>query len=122
MNRILRVFFNSDLRGQHDGLVKVAGASNVNLLRLKHGEHVAFINRLRNKLKLFSKNGNQNVVTYLRLDKNQRLDLHCLPDLIKTFNPGGKLDYQGALKRRIEKQFVSPLLFTKKRSVQIRAH
>jgi len=115
MNKILRVFFNTDLRGQHDGLVKLASKSNVNLKRLDQGEHVAFINRKRNKLKLFSKSTNQNVVTYLRLDNDQRLDLNCLSELIRIFNPGGHLDYKGVLKKRIEKKLASKMLVIAKK-------
>ena len=100
MNKIKRCFLNVNMAMQHDGLTALAKEHKVSLPNLDDGEHVVFINRAKNRLKLYSKG---NVIHYLRLEGNRTIDLNTvqiIPDCLK----GQKIDYDMAIKKTLERE------------------
>lgn len=100
MNKILRVFLNADLRSGHDGLSALAKKSAIDVQTISNGEFLIFINTGRNKLKMFAAN---NVIAYLKLKNNERINMATIQKLPTVFN-GGKIHYETALRDVIEKE------------------
>ena len=101
MNKIVRVFLDTDMRCQHFGLREIAQRSKVNLKTLDQGEHVIFVNKSRNRVKLYSANG---VLTYVWKEKG-RLDMSTLAAIPYTFQNGNlnmKRAEELTLTRRLE--------------------
>ena len=94
-------FANSDMRCGHDGLAKVAKKRKIDLSNLKSGELVVFVNTQQNKVKVFTTGY---TFSYLRMPSNQKLNPGVISLIPKFFN-GGKIDYTGALRQIIIKQF-----------------
>ncbi len=118
MSRILRAFFNSDLRCGHEGLAKMAKDQEVDVMRLEPGQFVIFVNHAKDRLKLFTSN---NIIAYLKLVKGQVLDMRTIALIPKAFQAKGSIDYDAALKEVIQqnlgrkrRQVTSPLEAGKK--------
>lgn len=63
MNRITKLFYEVDLKCGHAGLGKLAAKHGVNVGGLKPGEHVLFVNKRRDKVKVMSHGG---VLSYFK--------------------------------------------------------
>ena len=67
---------------------------------LAAGEYLVFVNRARDKVKMFASG---NVVAYLRMDKG-KLDPRVIQYLPRHFN-GVKINYDGAMRDVLKKSF-----------------
>lgn len=107
MNKILRYFPDSDLRGQHLSLSIQASRAGLNVNSLGAGDFLVFVNRKRDKVKLFASG---NVVAYLKMPDGKKLDPRVIQYLPRHFN-GSKINYDAAMTDVLKKQF--PKWFTK---------
>lgn len=101
MNKILRVFLDTDMRNQHDGLEKIATKNKVSLIDLDQGSHVIFVNTRCNKIKIYSSNG---VLSYMKKDTGGKLDLNMIEMIPHSFNQTGAIDWNKAAKLSLEKK------------------
>lgn len=97
MNKIIRVFLDTDMRCQHPGLVLIAAKEGIKLDALEQNEHALFLNKFKNKVKIYSHN---KVLSYMRHDKG-KLDLMALQEIPKTFATKGHLDFDAAIKKSL---------------------
>lgn len=104
MNKILRVFLDTDMRNQHAGLHKVAKSKKVDLTNLDNGEHVVFVNGACDKVKVFSSRG---VLSYVRKDTKGKLDLNMIEMIPHSFNQLGGIDWEKASRLSLEKKLES---------------
>lgn len=95
-NKIIRVFLNTDMRNQHEGLIQMAKKQKVDPEKLEDGEHVIFVNAARNKLKVFSSNG---LLSYKRQEKG-RLNMEAIIRIPQSFS-GGNLNWKEAQKQAL---------------------
>lgn len=98
MNKILRVFLDTDMRKQHDGLFQVAADHKVNVKNLDPGEHVIFINSALNKIKIYSARG---LLSYYRKDKG-KIDLNLIEHIPESFNSFGVVEWKKAERTALE--------------------
>ena len=103
MNKVVRIFLDADLRCQHKGLASAAKKESVDVRKLPIGEHVMFINRKRNKLKMYSAG---EIVAYLRLPKGV-LDLRALGRIPEVYGSNLEIKYAKSLEEMIRKEFSS---------------
>lgn len=108
MNRIVRYFPDADMRGQHLALSTVALKVKIHTDELKSGEFLVFVNRKRDKLKMYT---GGNVVAYLKMPQGQRIDPAVIRNLPKHFSGAG-INYDAAMKETMQEQF--PKWFVKK--------
>lgn len=99
MNKLVRVFLETDMRCQHAGLRTLAAKAKVKLSKLNAGEHVVFVNKARNRVKLYSNNG---VISYLWKEKGM-LDMAALAQIPYTFQQG-EFDMKKAVKMSLMKR------------------
>lgn len=90
-NKILHVYKDVDFRMQHPGLKALMGNKN-----LKPGEHVIFLNRKMNRIKVMSKG---DVLTY-KVSERGRLDMDMIRHIPETFG-AGDFTMREALKKAI---------------------
>lgn len=102
-NRIVRYFSDTHLGNGHDGLRKLAKDSNVDLMSLRHGEFVVFVNKKKNALKLFASGY---VIAHLKLPNGERINPRTIALLPKFFN-GTEINYSNALKEVIKQEYPS---------------
>lgn len=97
MQSLVRIFLNTHMCYQHDGLKVLAQKESCNLDKLKDGEHVIFINRACDRMKFYSAG---NVISYLRLDKG-KIDLNTLSIIPNLFSETKdiRLSYSQALRK-----------------------
>lgn len=100
-NKLLHVFFEVDMRNQHRGLKNYAIKRKASMA-LSAGDCVVFINRRWNRLKMFASSGD--CLIYLNLGDKGRINPETIAKIPSYLN-GKSLDYRGALKEAIEKQF-----------------
>ena len=93
MNKIVRVFLDTNMSLQHQGLFLLAKSKNVNLNYLGKNEHVVFINKGLNKVKVYS---NSRLVSYLRLDDGRKLDLNIISMIPSCFGSDLRIDWDKA--------------------------
>lgn len=101
MARAIQIFLNCDLRCCHEGLAEVAKKNKIDVKKLNPGEFVIFINASKNRLKLYTAN---NVIAYLKLQENQKIDLRVIALIPQAFEATGKINYDENLKKVIEKE------------------
>jgi hypothetical protein len=106
VNKILQYFPDCDLRGQHNGLSIIAKKANLDTRSLGAGEFLVFVNRKRNRLKMYTSG---NVVAYLKMPDGKYIDPRVIQYLPKHFN-GAKINYDAAMTDVLKKQF--PTWFT----------
>lgn len=95
------VFLGADLRQGHEGLVDHAKKKGVKLRELPPQTGVVFFNRKMTGMKLYGSGG---MLGYLRRDELQRpFDLEAVSEFHRCFDKNGELDYDKALKLRLEK-------------------
>ena len=99
--KVLSYFGSVDLRNNHGGLALLAKKRGINLHNLEPGEFVLFVNNSRTAVKMAAPN---NVIAHFKVPGNGHLDLRCL-SLLPSFFNGNTIDYKGALKETIEKDF-----------------
>lgn len=92
-NRLLRVFLDVDMRNGHVGLKKLSESNGYDVEQLNVGQHVVFINKRSNKIKIFSKN---NVVSYMM--SKTRFELGSLNYFSEAYGADG-FSYDKALKK-----------------------
>ncbi len=101
MNVLVRCFIDTDLRSQHNGLAKIAARHRINVSRLRPGEHVMFINRARDKMKMYSANG---VLSYLRLGDRRKVDMDTIGEIPRAFDGSLSLAYERALTKTVKQK------------------
>lgn len=99
MNRILYVFLDVDARSQHLGLSKIAATKSINTDKLKKNEHVIFINKKRDKIKVISHEG---IMTYKK-SMHGPLDLMAIEHIAQCFNEDSSIDWTKAQQLALEK-------------------
>lgn len=99
MNKLIRLFLETDMRLQHTGLRDLAAREGVHINALTKGEHVIFLNKAKTRVKLYSYNG---VLSYLWNAKTP-LDLAAIQEIPNTF-ARGRFDMDAAMKTRLEKK------------------
>ncbi len=92
-NEIIQVFLDVDMRAGHRGLADVAKKRKVDVLNLDPGEHVVFVNRKVDKIKIYSA---RNVLSYLLSDK--QLDISALSYFSDCYGAKG-FNYDNALRK-----------------------
>ena len=106
MNKVIRCFLDVDMRCQHDGLKKHALNRKVNIEKIKKNEHVIFVNKAINKVKIYSGNG---VLSYYR--SKTPLDLEAVAQIPNTFGNDIKTQYHSSIKmifkKRVQKKKLS---------------
>lgn len=100
MNKLVRCFLNADFRCQHKGLNILAKKEGCDSRKLKHGEHIMFVNTQRNKIKMISSN---NIMTYMSLDRG-KVDLECIQAIAQNFSRDLTMSYKKALTVKIKKR------------------
>jgi len=100
MNKVIRVFLETDMRSQHMGLIEIAKTKKVNLSKLEPGEHVIFINQAGNKMKLFSASG---VLSYIRKDRG-KIDLNMIEFIPSCWNARTGIDWDEASRKSLERK------------------
>ncbi len=98
-NVIVRVFKDTSMINQHDGLERIARSKKVRLDALGAGEHVIFLNRQLNRIKMFSSNG---ILSYYRAPKG-KLNLNMIELIPSCFNSETGMDWERADRLAVEK-------------------
>ncbi len=101
MNRIVRYFPDTDMRGQHLALASVALKEKIYVDQLGAGEFLVFVNRRRDKLKMYT---GGNVVAYLKMPNGHKVDPMVIRNLPKHFSGAG-INYDAAMKETMQVQF-----------------
>jgi len=97
MGKILRVFYDADLRCYHDGLAERAKKEGVDVKNLKAGEYAVFINSKRDRIKVFAA---ENVIAYQK-SEHGRLDLNALKRIPEVFESRGGFSYTKAVEKEL---------------------
>jgi len=98
-NRVIRIFKDTNMQNQHDGLAKIAMKNKVRVDQLGQGEHVVFINKACNYIKMYSANG---VLTSKK--EKGTINMHSIEMIPLCFDPDGKLNWDKADRLALEKQ------------------
>jgi len=93
---IIRCFLDSDLRSGHLGLTNQARKEKVFTNELGAGEYVVFINRKRDRVKVYT--GNE-VIAYMKAPRGTQIDLRVIEQIPKAFLSRGSLSYDRALEK-----------------------
>jgi hypothetical protein len=99
-SKLLKFYFEADLRAGHDGLRK---KYKLDPDSFASGDFIIFINKRLSGFKLY---GSNNTIVYYRSPRG-RIDLNTIQFLPQVFN-AGKLDYDKALE----------IMFKKKRGIR----
>lgn len=95
--KIIRIFTDIDMRSQHLGLTNIAANENVDLPNLDQSEFVVFINKRKNKMKIFV---HGNTFSYTQ---RSDIDMRAIKEVPKYFGYGGPVSYDKALETVIRK-------------------
>jgi len=102
VQKLVRCFVGVDMRNQHAGLESLAKECKVSLGKIKRGEHIVFVNRSRDKIKMYSHGG---VLSYMKLKKGQQMNLETLKMIPDAFSEGNlELAYARSLRKIITKR------------------
>lgn len=99
--RIVRFFPDTNLQGGHIGLSKLAKENGVDVNKLKLGEYLIFVNRKKDKLKMFA---SASLIAYLKMPPGGRIDPRTIAILPRYFN-GTSIQYDEALKEVLDREF-----------------
>jgi hypothetical protein len=94
-NRIIEVFFETNMRNGHDGLARILKR------KLSKGEYAVFINRNWTALKMLT---SEDTLLHLRRPSNKPINPKTIPYLPACVN-GSRLQYDRALRVVIEKEY-----------------
>ncbi len=94
MNRIVRVFPDTDLRNGHYGLAKVLAKHKITAGEIMHGEFVMFLNRTQTAFKLYAAN---NTLVYHKHSRG-RINLEAIKYFPEVFC-AGDFSYDKALEK-----------------------
>jgi len=100
MAKVIRVFLDADLRGQHNSLAKAAKKTKLNVENLVSGQYVVFVNRARDRIKIFAAN---NIIAYYK-SPSGRIDMHTIALIPQAFEGPSGLNYDKALRKSLEKR------------------
>jgi len=103
MNKLLRVIYETDMRGRHEYLAAQAEKLGIHVTKLKPGNLVAFVNTARDRLMVLGGVDEENsygVLGYYRSPKG-RIDEHALQYIVHAFS-GGKLEMRKAIRMSLE--------------------
>lgn len=99
--RTTDIFLGADLRMGVTGLKLYAKARKVDLNELEPMTAVAFVNRDKTGVKLFTWN---KVVAYIRAEEiNRPIDLDAIQMMVQAFNEDGTMNYTEALRATLIK-------------------
>lgn len=100
--QVIQCFLKSDLRCGHDGLAALAKKDGIRVKDLVPGQYVVFINARQDRMKLYATN---QVVAYIK-PEGGRIDLNTVREIPRVFLASGKIDYEAALRVRIERELL----------------
>lgn len=100
-NAIVGYFPEADLRCGHSGLSQQATKAKIDLKNLARGEYVVFLNKRQDKMKIMTAG---NMLVYQKTFNYSKINPHII-SLIPKYFGGRGLDYEGALREAIEKDF-----------------
>lgn len=89
------------MRKSHDGLVSYAKQKRIDLTKLPDETACVFISSNRLRIKTYSYN---HVLGYLKAPSYRPFDLTAIDEFPRAFNKDGLMDYNKALKARLEKE------------------
>lgn len=96
--RLLRVFFDVDLRCSHHGLKDFAKQKSFDVSKIKQGDMVVFLNRRMTMLKAFA-SGDEAI---FHLAKEKRIEPETIKHLPRYFDGNIELTYKRALATAID--------------------
>ncbi len=99
MNAIVHIFRDVSMCYQHDGL-RALCKKEVDLQKLKPGEHVIFLNTSITRIKMWSAG---DVISYYRAPDGNRLNLNMIEFIPQCFNAAKGMDWKKADKLAIDK-------------------
>lgn len=103
--RVMRCFVNADLRRHAPGLIFLLEEEGIYVETLPVGTLFAFINSNKTFIKILACNESpQPVVASYRLPHGRIYDLRVIGEIPKAFR-GGRVDFDAALKKVIDKHF-----------------
>jgi len=82
-NQVVRFFPNTDLRCGHKGLGILAKKHRINAEDLRQGEYLIFLNRAKDKLKMYASG---NIVAYLKMPRRQPVTMEIISNIPNHFN------------------------------------
>lgn len=100
--KAVEFFLGVNMCAQHNGLKKLAKKYKIDIDTLPSNSACVFISRDRRRIKVYASNG---VLSYLRASDYRPFDLSALNEFPKAFNTDGTLNYEKALRLRLEKEF-----------------
>ncbi|HNA61513.1 MAG TPA: hypothetical protein PKW79_00345 [Rhabdochlamydiaceae bacterium] len=86
MNQILAIFHDVHMSLNHDGLSSIAKTKNIDVNRLSPGQFVIFINKNKNRFKVYAPNS---VLAYYRDPENRVITTQALQYIPLAFGAGG---------------------------------
>ncbi len=101
MSSIVNYFPNTHLGKGHVGLAELSRIAKKPIEKLRDGEFNLFINRKQTMLKLY---GNSGMIIHYRHPEDHRINLDTIK-LLPKYLDGGNLNYKGALREVLEKDF-----------------
>lgn len=110
--KTVNVFIGVDMRMGHEGLKQYAKTRKVDLTQLEDDSACVFISSNRLRIKTYSYN---HVVGYLKADSNRPFDLSAIDEFPKAFNKHGIMNYDKAIRARLEKEFARKGKLTEKK-------
>lgn len=100
MNRLIRLFLDTDLRCSHDGLAEIAAKSKIKVENLTPGELLVFVNSSKTQVKVFAAH---NTVASHKNPSGRRLMMDSLRYIPEAFGGSGRIDMDAAIKKALEK-------------------
>jgi hypothetical protein len=98
--KVIQCFFDADMRNGHLGLAAIAKKDKIDVEQIEPGQYVVFLNSAKNRLKLYAANG---IVAYY-YKPGMKIDLHVISEIPRAFLGSGRLDYDAALRKTLEKR------------------
>lgn len=103
--RLLRVFFDTDMRGRHEALIARAKEEKIEFSKLKPGDVLAFVNGKRDRIMALAVTDEKDsfgVLGYYR-SPHGRIDPFAIRYIAEAFG-GGKFDMTPAIRQALEER------------------
>lgn len=100
-NKLLHIFWETDMRCSHEGLKAVAKKKRFPLSDMKQGDCVVFVNRQLTRVKMFA--SGTKCMLYIA-EGNKRIEPDTIRLLPGYIVGGAELDYLGALQESINQR------------------